>query len=165
MFFFSHHAPIALIRPSFQQIKSWYNNRCRGADTGKQGRGDLKLDVNNKRKLAPVQAYCSYAWDTTLKKIVLERWEQEKASTSFDDEDDPLEDDHDAGSVEASIPLSFKLKIAKEVYQELSAGEKALINARREEDHKKLYRPPPQIENDGDRIAKLETHIRWRSLG
>lgn len=49
-----------------QQIKAWFNNHCRGTDTAKSGRRKMKLDVAQKRKLAPVQAYCAYAWESTL---------------------------------------------------------------------------------------------------
>ena len=37
-----------------QQIKTWFNNRGRGGDS-KTGCGNLKLDVSEKRKLAPVK--------------------------------------------------------------------------------------------------------------
>lgn len=127
------------------------------------GRGDLKLDLNSRRKLAPVQAYCSYAWDSGLRQIVLTRWEQQKATITFDDEDDPPEDAEDS-SVEACIPLSFKLKIAKELYDALPAEQKKDIDTRREDDRKKLYRNPPNIEDDKERIAKLQDHQRYHTF-
>lgn len=115
----------------------------------------MKLDVNEKRKLAAVQAYCAYSWDSILRPIVLTRWEQQKKSDTFDDEDDPPED---VNSTEACIPLAFKLKIAKEVYDGLSTEEKKEIDRRREEDRRKMYRKIPDIGEDGDRIAKLQIH-------
>lgn len=145
-----------------QQIRNWFNNRCRGIDSAKMGRGDLKLDTNEKRKLAPLQAYCSYAW-TTLQPIVLTRWQQSKASATFDDVEDPSED-AEGTSAEACIPLSFKLKIAKEIFDELSAAEKAEIDTRREEDRKKLYLSIPELTDERDRTAKLEIHQRYCSL-
>ena len=75
-----------------QRIKQWFNNRCRGSDSGKGGRGELKLDIGEKRKLAAVQAYCTYAWDS-LRPIVLTRWDQQKKSDTFDDDEDPPEPD------------------------------------------------------------------------
>ena len=126
------------------------------------GRGDLKLDVSEKRKLAPLQAYCSYAWGT-LQPIVLPRWQQQKASAIFDDDDDPSED-ADGTSAEACIPLSFKLKIAKEIFDELTAMQKAEIDAWWEEDWKKLYLSIPELIDEEDRTAKLQTHQRYCSL-
>ena len=145
-----------------QQIKNWFNNRCRGMDSPKVGRADLKLDVNEKRKLAPLQAYCSYAW-STLQPIVLTHWEQQKKSTTFDDNDDP-DVDVDGASTEACIPLSFKLKIAKELFDGLTTEQKVEIDVRREEDRKKLYLGVPEIKDEGDRVAKLQIHQRYHSL-
>ena len=140
-----------------QQIKTWFNNRGRGGDS-KTGRGDLKLDVNEKRKLAPVQAYCSYAWET-LRPIVLTRWEQEKKSNTFEDSDDPPALG-DSPTAEAYIPLAFKIKIARELYDQLSVKEKKDIEIRRDEERKKLYRKIPQIPDEGERTAKLRIHER-----
>ena len=127
------------------------------------GRAELKLDINEKRRLAPVQAYCTYAWESTLRNIVLAHWEQQKSSATFDDDEDPPEDAN--GPPGAShIPLPFKLKIAREMYDQLPADEKQAINARREEDRQKLYRMVPEIEEEKDRIAKLELHKKYYSL-
>lgn len=154
-----HHAHSTV----FQQIKTWFNNRCRGADSMKQGRGDLKLDIGTKRKLAPVQAFCTYAW-ASLQPIVLARWEAQKKSATFDDEDDPPEDVDATSSTGAHIPLSFKLKIAKEVFDELPIERKKEIDRRRTEDQKKLYRTIPEIPDDQERVAKLQIHQRFHSL-
>lgn len=151
-----HHSNSA---PS-QKIKTWFNNRCRTADSSKTGRGDLKLDVTERRKLAALQAYCSYAWESTLRQIVLLRWEQEKHTMIIDDDDDPVEDPDGTPCVEACIPLTFKLKIAKELYDNLTPEEKKEIDIRREEDRKKLYRKIPEIGDAGERAAKLQIHAR-----
>ena len=143
--------------PAFaQQIKSWFNNRCRGTDTLKVSRMELKLDVNEKRKLAPVQAFCTYAWNLTLRPIVLARWEQQKNSTTFADDEDPPEGD--TPPEERCIPLAFKLKIAKELYEKLSKEQKHAIDIQREEERKKLYRRVTEIDDDNERHQKLLTH-------
>ena len=141
-----------------QQIKTWFNNRGRGGDSVK-ARKDLKLDTNEKRKLAPVQAYCSYAW-ATLQPIVLARWEGQKMTTTFNDDEDPLE----PPSKEPPIPLAFKLKIAKEVFEALPIEAKAEIDLRREEDRLRLTRKISDIKNEEERIAKLQTHQKYRPL-
>lgn len=138
-----------------QRIKQWFNNRGRCSGT-KGSRGDLKLDVKGKRKLAALQAYCSYAWDSTLRPIVLTRWEAQKKSATFDDDDDPPEVGE--GPPEGYIPLAFKLKIAKELYDGLPIEAKKEIDRRREEDREKLYRKIPDIVDDGERNAKLQIH-------
>lgn len=151
----SHHTNATPI----QKIKQWFNNRCRGgSDPTKASRRDLKLDSNKKQKLAPVQAYCTYAWDTTLRPIVLTRWDQQKQSDTFDDEDDPPED---AEGGEAHIPLAFKLKIAKELYDGLPQAQKKEIDRRREEDRRKLYRRIPEIDDEEERVAKLKIHQKY----
>lgn len=127
-----------------------------------KGRGDLKLDVSEKRKLAPLQAYCSYAWDT-LRPIVLTRWEQQKKSITFNDDEDPSDND-DVPPEEACIPLTFKLKIAKELYDQLTPDEKKDIDTRREEDKKKLHCRVAEIKNDRERHRKLRIHKRCPSF-
>ena len=125
----------------------------------KAGRGELKLDVNEKRRLAPVQAYCAYAWESTLRNIVLARWEQQKSSAVFDDDEDPPEESDDT-SGGSHIPLAFKLKIAREMYDQLPLEEKTAIDNRREEERNKLYRTVAQIGDEGEREAKLQVHLR-----
>lgn len=112
--------------------------------------------------LAPVQAYCTYAWESTLRSIVLARWEQQKATTMINDDDDPPEDRD--SSEESHIPLRFKLDVAKEMYNQLPAEEKKAIDVRREQDRRKLYRTIPEIGEEEERVAKLGIHHRYVSL-
>ena len=144
-----------------QQIKNWFNNR-RGTDSEKV-RGSLKLDANEKRKLAPVQAYCSYTWVSTLRPIVLARWQQQKATITFVDEDDPTPDPS-VPPEEACIPLSFKLDIAKEMYNGLTQQQKDEIDVRREEDQQKRRRKITEITNDEEREEKLQLHQKYVNL-
>ena len=121
----------------------------------------MKLDYNRKRrKLAALQAYCSYAWKSTLCPIVLTRWEQERKSATFDDEDDPPEDGDDS-SEDANISLSFKLRITKELYAQLSSGEKKEIDKWHEDDKNKMYRKITEIDDDNERHAKLRKHQKY----
>ena len=144
--------------PRAQQIKNWFNNRCRSTDAPKVSRKELKLNVNEKRKLAPVQAYCTYAWDSTLRPIVLAHWESQKKSATFADDEDPPE--ADGPPEETCIPLAFKLKIAKELYDQLDAKEKKAIDERREEDKNKIYRKITEIDDEEERHEKLRVHHR-----
>lgn len=120
----------------------------------------MKLDINGKRKLAALQAYCSYAWDSTLRPIVLTRWDAQKRSATFNDEDDPPPEGS-SNSPDGCIPLSFKLSIARELYAKLSTEAKKEIDRRREEDRQKLYRRIPDIEDADERNAKLQVHQRY----
>ena len=130
----------------------------------KGGRGDLKLDHGERRMLAPVQAYCSYYW-STIQPIVATRWQAEKASETFDDDDDPPDDDADTQQTGGWIPLSFKLKIARELYEELPKEVKRDIDLRREGDKEKWHRKIPDIEDDKERAEKLQYHQRCRRFG
>lgn len=126
------------------------------------GRGDLKLDIPDKRMLAAVQAYCSYAWDSIVRPLVLTRWEQQKGTETFADAEDPLDEDEASPSdTDSGIPLTFKIKVATELYDLLPAEEKRNIDRRRAEDKKKLYRSIPQIPDDVERRAKLRIHKRY----
>ena len=138
-----------------QQIKSWFNNRGRG--TAKI-RGDMKLDINEGRKLAALQAYCSYEW-ATLRPKVLARWEQQKKTTTFSDEDDPPTD-VDVSNTEGCIPLAFKLSVVKSYFDKLGKEERREIDRRREEERNKLHRKLSEITNEGDRVEKLLVHER-----
>ena len=119
----------------------------------------MKLDIGEKRKLAAVQAYCTYAWDS-LRPIVLTRWDQQKKSDTFNDDEDPPED---ADTAEECIPLSFKLKIAKEVYESLPMDEKK-IDKQREQDREKMYRRVCDIDDDNNWISKLQIHKRCPNI-
>jgi hypothetical protein len=126
----------------------------------------MKLDVAQKRKLAPVQAYCAYAWESTLRSIVVTRWGQQKASMMIPDDEDPNseDEDEDTDTLSRAIPLAFKLEVAKEIYNQLSDDEKKAIDVRREEDRKRLYLPVYRLEDAEERIAKLRVHKKYFSL-
>ena len=64
-------------------------------------------------------------------------------------------------SPEAFIPLSFKLKIARELYEGLTGEEKKEIDRRREEDKVKMSRKVYEIDDAGERVEKLLIHQRY----
>ena len=150
--------PLIDLRPfiyiPFQRIRTWYHNHSR--PSSRATKSDLRLSQNEKRKLAPAQAYCAYAWDNGLRDIVIARWDEQKHLHMCADEDDPP-----AALVRAPgshIPIDFKLKIAREVYGTLSPEEKKRVDDRREEGRMKLYRTIPEIEDPIEREKKLELH-------
>ena len=104
----------------------------------KAAKSDLKLSQTEKQKLAPAQAYCSYAWDSGLRDTVIARWEDHKHTYMTTDDEDP--DPTGTPTPGSHIPINFKPKIAKEVYDLLTPEEKDLVEQRREEERKKLYR-------------------------
>ena len=77
----------------------------------------------------------------------------------------PADEDDPAASAEitsaSQIPLDFKLKVAKDVYNSLTPAQKDQVNNRREEDRKKLYRSIPEIEDGGERNKKLLLHKKY----
>jgi len=72
------------------------------------------------------------------------------------DEDDPTPGS--AASPGSHIPISFKIKIAKEVYNKLDAKQKKEVNTRRENDWKKLYKSIPEIKDTEEKREKLLLH-------
>lgn len=88
----------------------------------------------------------------------MEKWEELKGSHMSTDEDDPA-----AGSIEtlgpdSHIPIDFKLKIAKEAYEELTTEQKKQVTDRCDEEWKKLYRGIPEITDVEERRNKLLLH-------
>jgi len=61
-------------------------------------------------------------------------------------------------STSNSIPIDFKIKIAKEVYEALPADEKKKVLDRIEEDHKKMYQPIHAISDLAEKDKKLFEH-------
>ncbi|KAF9790754.1 hypothetical protein BJ322DRAFT_1104403 [Thelephora terrestris] len=134
-----------------QKLCSWFHNRAR--PTSKASKSDLQLDQNEKWKLAPAQAYCTYAWNSGLGKMVSAHWERERQSRPS-----AAGGGSAVAAANSSIPIDFKLKIAKEVYDALPANEKKKIDDLRDEEWKKLYQPIRDIENMEDRDKKLAMH-------
>ena len=139
-----------------QRIRTWFHNQAR--PSSRTAKSDLRLNQNEKRKLAPAQAYCTYAWNSGLKETVIELWENQKRSDMFTDEDDPSPESIGAPDSGDHIPINFKLKVAKDAYNKLSPEEKKQVDERREEDRKKLYRSIQDIESINERDEKLILH-------
>ena len=116
----------------------------------------MRLNRGEKQKVAAVQAYCAYAWESGLREIVIERWSQQNKSQMSADESDPAVDAEVAST--SHIPLDFKLRVAKDVYNSLTPEQKKQVDDRREEDRKKLYRPIADIGDEGERVDKLLVH-------
>ena len=61
-------------------------------------------------------------------------------------------------SVSQSIPIDFKVKVAKEVYEALPPDQKQQVIDRIKEDYDKLYRPISNIADIAERDKKLAAH-------
>ena len=109
-----------------------------------------------------MQAYCTYAWDSGLKETVTKRWDEQKRSLMAADEDDPSPEE--TSGTGFHIPIDFKLKVAKEVYNSLSDKEKKKIDDRREKDRKQQYRSISQIADVEERNKKLASHQQYGIL-
>ena len=79
----------------------------------------------------------------------------------FDDDEDPPEG-KDMSSVESCIPLAFKIKIVRELYEGLTNGKKDKIDRRWEEDQK-MYLKVTELEEE-DRIMRLQVHKKYHPL-
>jgi len=118
----------------------------------------LRLGAADKRKLAPVQAYCAYAWDLGLRDTVISEWNKEKRTYMLFDDEDPAPGSSDTLDPGSHIPLAFKLKVAKEAYGKLSEEEKKEVDCRREQERDKLYRLVTEITDVEERNKKLLSH-------
>ncbi|KAF9642316.1 hypothetical protein BDM02DRAFT_3193503 [Thelephora ganbajun] len=153
----SHENAVLTLRSeSNTRIRMWFHNHTRPGS--KAAKSDLRLNQNEKRKLAPVQAYCTYAWDKGLWDVVIARWEGQKQSYMSADEDDPTADSIETPGSSSHIPIDFKLKVAKDIYNSLSAEEKKLVDDRHEDERRKLYRSIPEITDIKERDRKLLMH-------
>ena len=74
------------------------------------------------------------------------------------DDEDPAADSIGSPGSGSHIPINFKLQVAREVYNSLSAAEKKDIDDRREEERKKMYRTILEIKSVKERDEKLLTH-------
>ena len=133
----------------------WFHNRAH--PTSKACKSGLRLHKAEKWKLAPAQAYCAYAWDSGLKEIVTTRWNKEKQPPS-DVEGDSSTTESAEAPTSKSIPINFKIKIAKETYEVLPTKEKKKVLDRIEEDHNKTYQPIRAISDLAEKDKKLSAH-------
>lgn len=147
---------LLLICIFYQKIRTWFHNRAR--PNARTTKSDLRLNKGEKRKLGPAQAYCTYAWESSLKAIVIQRWEEQKQSRMVADEDDPSPESVSAPESASHIPIDFKLKIAKEVYDSLTPEKKKEVNDRRDEEWKQQYRSITQITDIEEKTEKLTMH-------
>ena len=98
-----------------------------------------------------------YAWDSGLKEIVAARWKEEQSPSSNVEEDDFTTESAEA-STSNSIPINFKIKIAKEIYEALPTDEKKKVLDRIREDHKKMYQPVRAISDLTEKNERLSAH-------
>ncbi|KAF9642118.1 hypothetical protein BDM02DRAFT_3193876 [Thelephora ganbajun] len=156
------NAVLTLHSESNTRICMWFHNHtCPGS---KAAKSDLQLNQNEKQKLAPAQAYCTYTWDKGLRDVVIARWEGQKQSYMSVDEGDPTADSIETPGSGSHIPIDFKLKVAKDIYNSLSVEEKKLVDDHREDERRKLYRSIPEITDIKERDRKLLMHQQNQPL-
>jgi hypothetical protein len=91
---------------------------------------------------------------------VIARWEEQKRTYMAADEDDPTIDLTDPPSPGSHIPIDFKLKVAREIYNALTPEQKKEIDERREEERNKAYRLVQDIVDVKERDEKLALHLK-----
>ena len=74
------------------------------------------------------------------------------------DDDDPSPESTETSESASHVPIDFKLKVAKEVYDSLSPKSKKKVDDRREKDRKEQYRPILEITDIEERDKKLALH-------
>ena len=104
--------------------------------TGRGSFVDLKLTAGPPKKKAPLQAYVKYYWESKVKQAVLDRWAPTPETDLFGE----TENGEDQVAWEAmmpmekNIPLWFRMKVARELYDRESEEVKADVDRRREEE-------------------------------
>jgi hypothetical protein len=129
----------------------WFHNQAR--PTSKSSKSDLKLNQTEKRKRAPIQAFCTYNWGSGLKETVSARWEEHRKALSTAEGASST-----AATSSSHVPIDFKIKVVTEVYNALPDDEKKKVDERRDEEWKRLYQPIRVIEHVGERDKKLASH-------
>ena len=115
-----------------QRIYRWMHNRARSKH-GVNGQGSatgLNLTAGPPKRKAPVQMYIKQYWETKVKVEVIKLW----APTPETDLFGKIDNGEDQVAWEAmtpmekNIPLWFKMKVGRELYEAESDEVKAEIN-------------------------------------
>ena len=118
-----------------QHLYRWMFNHTRT----KHGQGlssNVNLTAGPPKKKAPVQTYVKHYWNSKVKQEVIDRWAPTPETDLFDEADigedqvpweelDPMEKD---------IPLWFRMKVGRELYEAESEEVKAEIDRIREQE-------------------------------
>ena len=114
------------------------HNRTRSKH-GVKGQGSSaskSLTTGPPKKKAPLQAYVKYYWESKIKQVVIDRW----APTPETDLFGQIENGEDQvaweamGPMEKNIPLWFRMRVARDLYEAEPDEIKAEVDRRREEE-------------------------------
>lgn len=115
------------------------HNRTRSKHAGVKGQGSsakLNLTAGPPKKKAALQAYVKYYWESKIKEEVIKLWAPTPETDLFGE----IENGEDQVAWEAmtpmekNIPLWFRMKIGRKLYDAESEEVKAGVDRRREQE-------------------------------
>ena len=121
-----------------QQIYRWMFNRTRSKHgvSGEGSSASLNLTAGPPKKKAAVQTYVKHYWQSKVKQEVINRWAPTPETDLFDESD--IGQDQVAWEaltpMEKDIPLWFRMRIGRELYEAESDEIKAEIDRLREQE-------------------------------
>ena len=121
-----------------QQLYRWFYNRTRSKNgvSGEGSSAGLNLTAGPPKKKAAVQTYVKHYWASKIRQEVINRWAP-TLETDLYDEADIGEDQvawEELTPMEKDIPLSFRMKIGRELYAAETDEVKAEIDRLREKE-------------------------------
>ena len=121
-----------------QRIYHWMHNRTRSKH-GVKGQGPsttLNLTARRPKKRAALQVYVKYNWESKIKQEVINLWAPTQETDLFGEIDNGKE--HIAWEamtpMEKNIPLWFRMKVGRKLYEAESEEVKAEVDRRREQE-------------------------------
>ena len=127
-----------LIKFDDQSLYRWMFNhkRTKHGVTGEGSSARMNLTVGPPKKKAAVQTYVKLYWESKVKEEVINQWAPTPETDLFDEAD--IREDQAAWEeltpMEKNIPLWFRMKIGRELYEAESDEIKAQVDRIREEE-------------------------------
>ena len=129
-----------LIKLMIKAIYRWMFNhmRTKHGVSGEGSSASLNLTAGRPKKKAAVQTYVKLYWESKVKQEVINKWAPTPETDLFDEAD--IGEDQVAWEeltpIEKDIPLWFRMKIGRDLYEAESDEVKAEVDRRREQEKK-----------------------------
>lgn len=117
-----------------QQLKRYFSGT---GDNGSNGNTNLGLEDSWPRKRSELQIYMSLYYDSRIRKIVLERWAEERlpqfeANPTLEIPEDEISLEESAIFKDFKIPISYKNAIAQQLWENEDEAVKSHVRSQRE---------------------------------
>ena len=139
--------------------------RSKHGMSGEGSSASLNLTAGPPKKKAAVQTYVKLYWESKVKQEVINRWAPTPETDLFDEAD--IGEDQVAWEeltpMEKDIPLWFRMKIGRELYEAESEDIKAevdQIRLKEKEDAVKAHASVTMFANDEERLQLMKRYDR-----